>query len=639
MRGRVAKAAFPVVLWIIASFAFLGDWGRWNDDYFHDLRDPVTHEGLAGPLSLQSGTAFRPLFYALVPPLITNVGEAMWIPHLVGALVHGLVCWWVCVLSRRLGLSWRGASLAALMVLVYPPHWQAVLWASAMPTALATAGLLGLALVIDRAAARQVPPSVWLSLACGVLGLAIPSLNEQPAACVPALVVLLLARRTTPAPALAGHAPARLASLRSALPLAFALVGVAIYVVWFWLSVSGTQRGGVDTLAGIGDLANRVSAVADRVWFYLRFEEMGHGPIVQAFEVAAQHRAIALLYAGTLLLTGIAWIRRWSQLEPQQASASGANPDAGASACFPWRAISLGLAMFACSWIPIVMIRAQGVESRLLYPGWPGLAIALAAGLDAIGRRGVGKRSGRGARAIRTAQGVVIASGSLAGALMLVGIQSALRERSRLDGIEGQQLVVLAPRIPPGSIVLPLAVQNTPTNTGVRAFDTMIYGALRRPWASASSLPKALRRKDLASGWVGDWDRWTPIIDWHLSKDGSEGLLYDNPKLWIEKLAVEFPTNGLGATILPAERILAFVIDETGRVRLVERVEFEVFADDPSPKRIDLPQATGDPSLAKEDCAVVRFGPKPARRDQARSVRILPSHRAPERGSGTQGGR
>lgn len=623
MRGRVAIVAFPVVLWFIASFAFLGDWGRWNDDYFHDLRDPVTHEGLAGPMALQSGTAFRPLFYAIVPPLITNVGEAMWIPHAVGALVHGLVCWWVYVLSRRLGLTWRGASLATMIVLVYPPHWQAVLWASAMPTALATAGVLELALIVDRAARRGNQPSVWFVLGCVALGLAIPSLNEQPAACVPALLVLV------------GSLNPRVAFVRRAMPLAGALLGIAIYVAWFWLSVSSAQRGGVGTLVGLGDVASRVSVVADRVWFYLRFKEMGRGPILQTFEVIAQHRVIVLIYAAALVIAGVAWIRRWSRLEPDEASGAGACADA-ASVWFPWRAIALGLGMFACSWIPIVMIRAQGVESRLLYPGWPGLAIAIAAGLDALGRRG---REGRAGRVIRTATGVVIAAIAVLGGLMFVGIQSALRERARLDGVEGARLAELAPRIPPGSIVLPLAALSTPTNTGVRAFDTMVYGALRRPWASASYLPKALRRNDLASGWVGDWDRWTPIIDPFSSKDGSEGLLYDNPKLWIEKLAVEFPTNGQGATILPANRILAFAIDEAGRVRLVERVEFESVAGDPAPVRIALPQVAGDASLAEADRAVVRFGPRPARRDQARPVRILPSQPVPDQPDATTEGR
>lgn len=651
MCRRVAIAAFPIVLWFIASFAFLGDWGRWNDDYFHDLRDPVTHDGLAGPMALQSGTAFRPLFYAIVPPLITNVGEAMWIPHAIGALVHGLVCGWVYVLSRRLGLTWRGASLAVLIVLVYPPHWQAVLWASAMPTALATAGVLGLALIVDRAARGEGTPSGWLTLGCVALGLAIPCLNEQPAACVPALAVLMVARGVRPE----RHSPRsqpssedarvstgvdstlspRVPCLRRAMTLNGALLGIAIYVAWFWLTASSTQRGGVATLIGLNDVAPRVAVVAERAWFHMRFRDMGIGPIVQMVEVIAQHRVVASIYAAALVVAGLAWIRRWSRLEPQEARDAVVSPDA-ASVGFPCRAIALGLGWFACSWIPLVMIRGQGVESRLLYPGWPGLAIALAAALDALGQRG---REGRSGQAIRTATGVIVAAVSLLGGFMFVGIQSALRERARLDVIEGQRLAELAPRTPPGSIVLPLAVLNTSTHTGVRAFDTMMYGALRRPWASASYLPKALRRKDLASGWVGDWDRWTPLIDSFSSKDGSEGLLYDNPKLWIEKLAVEFPTNGHGATILPANRILAFVIDEAGQVRLVERVEFERVAGDPEPVRIELPQVAGDASLAEADRAVVRFAPRPARRDQGRPVRILPPHLPPDRPAAIMQGR
>src|SRR5262245_57552131 len=64
-----ARLAFPVALFLFAGLFFGGRLGWWSDDYWHNLRDPVT--GRVGPVFMDRGFFLRPLFYRIVPAVTT----------------------------------------------------------------------------------------------------------------------------------------------------------------------------------------------------------------------------------------------------------------------------------------------------------------------------------------------------------------------------------------------------------------------------------------------------------------------------------------------------------------------------------------------------------------------------------------
>src|SRR5215471_11309566 len=101
---RLAAAAFPIVLWLVATMFLGGDLGRWNDDYEFNQRIPETgvYQRLTEPME---GQVWRPLFFTVVPALQTLCWDRPWINHTIQAGAHALAALLLCLTLCALGIS------------------------------------------------------------------------------------------------------------------------------------------------------------------------------------------------------------------------------------------------------------------------------------------------------------------------------------------------------------------------------------------------------------------------------------------------------------------------------------------------------------------------------------------------------
>src|SRR6185369_6970022 len=112
---------------LAACTLFLGDIGVYNDDYFCNQRDPATGEAhdliMNRPWHL-----WRPLTRRVLSPLVTLLWPHPWMLHAIDALLHGAITALVYGLLRRFRVRPGIAAPCALAFMVYPGHFEAVLW-------------------------------------------------------------------------------------------------------------------------------------------------------------------------------------------------------------------------------------------------------------------------------------------------------------------------------------------------------------------------------------------------------------------------------------------------------------------------------------------------------------------------------
>src|SRR6185503_14027770 len=87
---------------------------------------------------------------------------------------------------------------------------------------------------------------------------------------------------------------------------------------------------------------------------------------------------------------------------------------------------AFGSAVFALAWLPSLLIASQPVEPRICYPPALGAALAFIAAADFL--RVAALRRPAASRAWTAATALVLAVALPAGALCMLGIQSALRD-------------------------------------------------------------------------------------------------------------------------------------------------------------------------------------------------------------------
>jgi hypothetical protein len=535
MRWRSAMPwVFPVLLWLACTFFFAGDLGQWNDDYAYDLRDWATLEAPAWYGARQTPYFWRPLYHVTVPPLQTALAEHNWINHAINAAAHGVVALLVWFLARALGLPWRGAAGAGLLFLAYPGAWEAPLWPSALPT-VASAGV-ALAVAILFLAFVRERVGWWVLAPLALLAFVIPCFNEQAATVAAAL------------PVLAWSAGAPVFGRRSVAGTAVCLLAVAAYVaLYVWTAPPGL-RGSSGSFTPPDALYDKLLLTIDRVRAFTLMENgFVPGALVNGARTVAAAPVRATFLAIGLALGAAFWLLHWLSAE------------GNGRALAMLRAIAAGAAIFITGWLPVLMIRTQGVEPRLCY--WPmvGLAIMIGGAAAMVAAISGDRLAGR------LVGGVVFAAAACAGMVMMIGIQGALRSRWLLDQRESAELRTLLPSPAPGSIFIPVQIDDRATSTGYDRFDLYFCGPLERPWSAPAYLGHAYRRHGLV---VGRWNRWPgprPVM-----RADPRGLGYEerspDPR---DALPGEYERDSRGAKILAWEKVVPFVIDGDGRVRLV----------------------------------------------------------------------
>lgn len=538
---------FAVAVWFIATFAFLGNLGQWSDDYAYTLRDTAT-----GANALTLGTSvvpyfWRPLYYMTVPWLQSQFG-GHWGNHLLSAIVRGAVSLLLYVFLRRQGV-WRAAScVAAVGLMVFPAAWEVSFWLSAMPTGVMGVMFLVLSLVCLRWF-RAPTPGGWRTWTMPplifVLAFSIPCWNEQIGAAVPAIFLLSLGERAAD-----GRRPWR----RGLVATIVSCAAQALYLALYWATKPPGGRGGADSIVHPGELPERITLTLRGMQEVGFMSDFG-GPAMRAgFRAMADHPWAAVVGIACVLLASAGWLARVTRESPQDSALARGDRTL-------WT-IVFGFAVFALAWLPVVMVQGQSVESRLWFAPAIGGTIAIAGGLQWLAHARIGSRPA--ARLTLAATVLVLLVPAL---VSLVGIQSAMHNRKRLDERQSTQIKRLVPHPAPGTAFVPLRVM-WPRGEPRSRFVMTFYGPWENVGAATPSLRAAYRRVDLAMGWRRFSARWSPTLG-----ATREGLVYDDRLVedWM-RLYHRVPKAGPPPTVLAWSRVIPFVIDPDGNIVLVDEV-------------------------------------------------------------------
>jgi hypothetical protein len=546
----VLAGSFPVLLLLFATFFLLGRIGFWSDDYWHNLRDPVSGE-LApltvNGLTINRGFFIRPLFYKIVPPITTLAWRSQWPAHLLMTVAHGTVVLLLWRLMLILGARRPAAGAAALLFMVYPAHFEAVFWVSALPTTVASALMIVLMLLIVRSARAAAQHRTIALVAASVLAPAIAftmcCLNEQPAMGVLALPLVYLAARRR-------GDRASLTLLRAGVPTLVAGVAVLLYTHLLLhdpRKPPGT-RGSTDQLVGLSDVPARVAYFADLVWQRLMLQDFAAGAFRLGWREVSSAGFPGALLTGAVLSTGIIWTIRWSKDSSPPRTQAPDHPR-------PLLLLAIGACIFLAGWVPIFALAIYDPDSRTRY--WPciGLAMMLAGGGWLLGR------SERASTRLRMVLAPMLLCTLLAGGMCMIGVQSAFRTRWQLDQEQGRQLRALIPNPEPLAFFVPLDIRGTGIRTVSPIFDNHFRSVFEYPWTAPRFIRAAYPRADIHCGW---WRHWTPGAP---VRGADENGIH-----FTDRLGPRFPRIEGSGSRIPWEHAVPFIIDENARVRLVTSV-------------------------------------------------------------------
>lgn len=598
-----AAAAFPLLLLFFATFFLFGQIGFWSDDYYYNLRDPVTGEFPAS-LLMSRHMFLRPLFYRTVPPLITLAWDHSWLLHLLQVLLHGLFALLLFSFLRTLGAAKGPAVAAVLLFMVYPVHFEAVLWISAIPTLLASGAMIGL-LFLTIWFARSAGPlrklggwwSVpvmmgWTYLVC--------CLNEQPTAAIAIMPLLYFcalcgtrgrADLHPGSPLFAGAAtgPTRWAAVihhlpRAITPAVLCAGVVAIYTRKVVSTAPEFSRGSARSFVPLDQMWDRAIVFWESVWNRLVMNEFARGAFSLGWRELHRSPLLAVTW-GMALLAAFAAFAWWWCRPSRDRPESPPNRPGIATCAMPLLALT-GLALFFSGFIPIMVFINHEPDSRMWY--WPcvGLAMVIAvmfslapsatradqAGKPVIKPPGTPRHFARAGSLIALAPMLAIFS------IMFIGAQAGFKTRWDRDQFEASELRRLIPDPDPLSFFLPMQFERTAVQTGSSVFDRHFRSVWEFEWTGRRYLPHIYQRPVVHCGYFQSWTTTWPVIG-----AAEEGISYGH------RLGPRFPQH-LGGSRIPWDRALPFTVTADGSVRLATHIIIEA-TDDHAETVFAIPQA------------------------------------------------
>jgi hypothetical protein len=571
-------AIFPVVLLFFATYFLGGEIGFWSDDYWHNQRDPVT-QALPGKISdllIDRGFFLRPLFYFFVPLITTLTWKAEWLAHLIMVAAHGVVVVLLWRLMLRLRLARPAAGAAALLYMVYPIQFEAVMWVSALPTAMATVLMLSIYhLYASHAKGIGWTGSWWLAWQFPLLAFAVCSLNEQPAAGIlvmPALYIVgAIGSERARGRTLLQH------GLRCLLPPLLAGSAVLLYVYFVKrgsapLGITPAPagiRGSADTLVRPEQLPSRVVEFARTLWPRIWMKNFFAGAFRQGVSELRSAGPASILWLAVLAPAALLWLVRWVRLEPGLISPARRSLGVGLAAAV------FGLALYIVGFIPPMLVVVYVADSRLMY--WPSIGAAfVVAGVGTM----LASIAGGRAYAARTAVGAVLLPVLIGWSVAYIGIQGAFRNRWDMDHDEGRQLRALLPDPAPLTFFIPVRVESAAAHTGSPVFDVHHRSVWEFPWTVPKFIMTVYQREDVRCGYWRSWLTNSPV------KGADERGVH-----FAERLGPRFERiEGSGSRVI-WERAVPFVVGADGLVRLVTHVVVQ----EPGKMEVvvEVPQARG----------------------------------------------
>jgi hypothetical protein len=500
-----------LALWWPATLFFGGNIGWWNDDYFFCGRDPDSGsirflvQTAANPFTqAQPFQVWRPLNFLFTTSLITFFWENPWVVHAIGALTHlaaGLLLWRVLT---RLGLSPQACVWGVLVLLCTPIGFEAIHWASAIATAVSICLLLATIDLYIRYTKRELSGVGVVALV--VLGIAIPLVNEQPAACLAALPLLFFAIRPE-------DEPLARSCVRAILPLVPIAVCHGAYVLLIAKALPPTSYGSANSFASLHDLPHRFGVIWAQMYREFAFHTLGLGALFEGVRALVTHWPLTLLAAAGLFV-GLARGRSaWFEATESPLRSRSLRTRA-------WM-LAFAIATYWLMLFPLAACLFVHVRPRMTYPATAALAILLALiggelrdafvsrsqsrarPRDEAGNGDSSAPRHRVLTAYHAVTGILIVALAIAGVVMLIGVQSGYRARHAADLSSARALHALYPSVPPGTVFLPMLVNNHPIQTGALRFDSYFCSAWNWSYAYPTLIQREYQRGDII-GAMGD---------------------------------------------------------------------------------------------------------------------------------------
>lgn len=521
---RAVPLAFPLILGLVSTYFLMGRTGHWTDDYLYNLREPQT--GRVTTLWLDRPVHFfRPLYRLIVPPLLTLLWDQDWLIHAVSALAHAWCAWALYMLLLGLGIRRSPAAVGSLLFLVHPSHFEAVQWASSLPTVLAT----GLCLCALASLARHRdarwwhPAGVVFAASLGAL-----CLNEQPAALMAAAPFVVL--RASDASRRWGHATGAIVA-----GLAAGVLYVALHFLWRGTPVLSGAGEPVAVSRPAWQFRDLFSCMLSR-WFLTGSCARAWPLAISTLQAHPFRTAVAAAAVVAALIPWVLWNRR-----------SGGTEQADSPRADRWTAPA-ALAVTAIA--PIVVISVlnpgSGPTWRSCYPHMAGLAGLIAWALHALGAHGESQSVAAARR--RTLLALATAPIFAALAILGVGFQAGFKDRDTRDRQELGRLRTAIPNPEPGSVFVTARVGlPSPPTPRTRDWD----GFFRGPFVS-----------------------WTPEYPVRLEFKRAD-LRAFCPNQWYQGFIVDADERGLTTALgqqVTWDKVIPFVVTADSRIELVSEV-------------------------------------------------------------------
>lgn len=482
---RPALLTFFVLLWWLGCFYLHGDLGRYSDDWSLAIIDPITREPVWGSWPFERSYFWRPLLQLYLHYMLQVLWHSMWIFHLCNVLWHGATAVLVYVLSRRLTGSRQGAAAAGLLFLLFPFQYEVIFWSTAMTTGIPTGLWLLLALWFTRFA-RGGGGGAWGVAGAGVFTFGIACWYEQPGALVGSFPFLYMALRKAGEPL--GRSALRLAGL-----LAACGAGLLIYILLLRATAPASVRGGAQSFVTLSEAPARFK----EMWVGLTFSYTSRladafiGGLLAGW--ARLGSAWGMAAVGTVAVAGGLLLQVWMRERP--ARGPGHETRTG------WL-LAFAVSAIVCAWIPVLLIRGQIVEPRMMYAASVGLCIGVAVLLGMLLRASEGWRFGG---LVRGSTGVLVVLGAWMGAVSLVGWQSSMQARTRADAAQTQQLANLYADVPPGTVFVAVRDDFRAGKTGRGFFDLVLLSWVATSWTTTPALQQAFGRDDVFATTSNHW--------------------------------------------------------------------------------------------------------------------------------------
>jgi len=530
-------------LFALAGAFYLGDIGKTRDDYTWAVNDPVT--GVVAIFDLWRLPLFwRPLSLVIVRHLVSLTWEVPWIANILTSIAYlGLsVAVWRWFRSFGFVLA---AGAGAMLLLCLPMAFDVMHWPAAMPTAL---GGIIVVFIAHRVIKLQADDrSLGASGFIAVLVFVACCLNEQAVACIGgvALVPLFVqgswARR-----------------IRSTVAWGAVLVIPGLlYVLLVSFTAPSTHRGGVSTFVAAGAWPGRTIVILAQAWSQLV------GPHGRDLMLGGLKTGLPTLgVAGTVLVVialaaGLVWA--WKTPRALDRQIGPRSPVL----------FVLGLSWAGLGLSPFILVQTGPVEARHVVLPVIGLLLAFFALLDWCFRRVPDRASDTLAR-VATSLAVVLAC---VGAVSLVGIQTTLRERYRMDMQEAQAIAALYPAPEPGAVILIARSSWREASTGYKHYDMRFWSAWQMDHIATAVLRHQYRRDDIFA--KHRFSMAFGVDDNHVDDQGwttglSSGPAWDGGRLsprlipWQRVLGVRIRDDGAAVPI----NALVFVQQGKGSTRV-----------------------------------------------------------------------